>query len=121
MTDVLLDSNGEFVLDAQYGDLTAVSGIEQVLQDLRHRALTPRGSLAEDTSYGFGLVQFVNEEAAIARRLLVGGLAAELARDERLDATPSVSVRQSASETDTTEVIVTGTIDGTQVSFTETV
>lgn len=56
--DIALDNNGEIKLNNN--DFALVSGINNILQSIRLRFITPRGSLFYDDNYGSELYKYIH-------------------------------------------------------------
>lgn len=56
-TDILLDDNGEIGFAGT--DIKTVSGIDCVIQQIKVRMMTPKGSLFYDPEYGSDLYKFI--------------------------------------------------------------
>lgn len=84
ITDIALDEFGDVVLD-EGGDFALASDLDVIVQDLRHRSITVKGSLPEDKDYGFGLQLYVHQEVTppFVRHMKMNWLL-ELSKEERI-------------------------------------
>lgn len=81
-TDIMME--GDLVV-LPTGDAGLVSGEACLLQDIRHRLLTPRGSLWTHPEYGLDSYRFLKAEDSEMERLdLVQAIEAEVAKDPRV-------------------------------------
>ncbi|NHM25469.1 GPW/gp25 family protein [Desulfofundulus sp. TPOSR] len=86
MEDILLDAQGNFVVAAD-GDVETVSGLECLLQDVKHLLLTFPGDLWAHPEYGVGLQVFIQAEDNELNRLELEQLIKDrLGMDDRIEA-----------------------------------
>lgn len=82
--DLALDEYGDFVVD-EFGSEVVIDGMEMLEQDIRHRLMTIKGSLAEDAEYGASLPLYVHmEDVPMNRKDLINNCAIELAKEDRI-------------------------------------
>ena len=82
--DLLLDDYGDLVVDAG-GDATVIDGMDTLIQDIRHRLMTVKGSLVDDPEYGASLPLFLHQCSHPAgRRDIANSCIEELAKEERI-------------------------------------
>lgn len=99
--------------DAPGGDLTTISGLENVKQAILRRIMTEPGSLTHRPNYGVGLKQFQNAPASLAtHRELANRISQQLRRDSRIAEVTSVSVDVRDSEPEKARILVSVLIVG---------
>ena len=82
--DLQLDDDGDLGIDPDGGPAT-VSDMDVLRQDIRHRLLTVKGSLAADPDYGGSLPLFLHMPTHPAnRRDLINTMQSELAKETRI-------------------------------------
>ena len=82
--DILLDEDGDLVLDAG-GDAAIVEDMETLIQDIRHRLITIKGSLAADPEYGASVPLSIQDEATLSnRQQLISDCLEELDKEDRI-------------------------------------
>lgn len=123
LSDLKLDEFGDLVLGPG-GEPVLVEGLDCLIQDLRHRLMTVRGSLPADPDYGLGLALYLHGEVTAATlRALKNDTLIELAKDTRLlPQRTDVRFAPSAGVEDAWDMTVHfKTKDGDESQFTVTV
>lgn len=68
------------------GDLETVSGLECLIQDIRHEAMTYPGDLFYEPTYGFGLQDFIQRQITdVNRDELINRMTEKLLKNERIE------------------------------------
>jgi len=81
--DLELDEYGDFVVGD--GDVTLVDDLDTLIQDIRHRLITPKGSLPADPDYGVGVQLYLHQTLhPLNRAALVNACQIELAKETRI-------------------------------------
>lgn len=82
--DISLDEYGDWQLDAA-GDVATASDDESLVQDIRHRLLTPKGGNPADAEYGAGVQLWLHRENTPGNRAaLINNCQSELAKENRI-------------------------------------
>lgn len=90
--DIALDESGQLFFDG--GDLAIYSGINNLVQQLQHRLVTPYGELPYHKDYGSELPDALGETASPYFILLTKALVREsLLRDPRISDVTNISVQ----------------------------
>lgn len=88
-SDILFDTDFELVLT---GDIEITEGIPCLVQDIKHRLLTPRGNLFYNPDYGVDIYKYINDENIFMNRMALSqDIKKEVESDPRVR-TGSVSV-----------------------------
>jgi len=108
MEDILIDSDGNFVATAN-GDVTTITGLPCLVQDISHRLMTYPGDLWLHGAYGSKIVQYIQSENNELNRLeLEQEIRLALMQDEKIDPeTIQVEIRSWDRETIYIRAIVT--------------
>jgi hypothetical protein len=82
--DLQLDEYGDLVIGAG-GEPALVEGMDTLVQDIRHRLMTVKGSLPADAEYGGDLPLYLHQEGRASNlRGMVSALSEELKKETRI-------------------------------------
>lgn len=96
----LRHNNGDFEA-TQTGDISRISGLDNLKQAVMHRLITVKGSLAHRPDYGVGIQNYQGQIPTIDKqRDLALNIRDQLLRDDRIVSVDSVSFTASDTEPD---------------------
>ncbi len=117
-TDLQLDEYGDLVIGPG-GEPDTCDELDCLIQDLRHRLMTVKGSLPADATYGGDLPLWLHAEMTVpAKRDLVATVAEEIAKDSRVLAQrTSVVVKVAGAEEIALQIGIVRKSDLAETSF----
>lgn len=93
--------------DAPGGDLTTISGLDNLKEAVLRRIVTEPGSLSHRPDYGVGLKQFQNAPNSLStQRELANRIVEQLGKERRVAKVNSISITASNTEAEKVFILI---------------